>query len=170
MHTHQVVHRDLKLGNLFLDANMTTLALLCGPALRLANGRRLSTLFSLAIHSKRRTSKRFISEFFDVFANPLQPNSLFFRRIRRRFALPNPNSRLWDVSLEAHEPVQQILTPNCPTLHSIVDHAFFTCGIIPGFIPVSARYAPPNFCHISPLVSQVNFARLRQTSRCHLVT
>jgi hypothetical protein len=65
--------------------------------------------------------------------------------------------------------VQQILTPNPqerPTLHNIVDHAFFTRGTVPGFIPVSARDAPPNFRHISPLVSQANLARLRQT--CHL--
>lgn len=65
--------------------------------------------------------------------------------------------------------MQQILTPNPqerPTLHTIVDHAFFTRGTVPGFIPVSARDAPPNFRHISPLVSQANFARLRQT--CHL--
>ena len=93
-------------------------------------------------------------------------NSLFFRRIRdNQYEFP-PHR---DVSLEARELVQQILTPNPqerPTLHSIVDHAFFTCGIVPGFIPVSARDAPPNFRHISSLVSQANLARLRQT--CHL--
>jgi len=62
--------------------------------------------------------------------------------------------------------VQEILTPNPqerPTLHNILDHAFFTRGIVPGFIPVSSRDAPPNFRHISPLVSQANLARLRQT-------
>jgi cell cycle serine/threonine-protein kinase CDC5/MSD2 len=62
--------------------------------------------------------------------------------------------------------VQEILTPNPqerPTLHKILDHSFFTHGIVPGFIPVSARDAPPNFRHISPLVSQTNLARLRQT-------
>jgi cell cycle serine/threonine-protein kinase CDC5/MSD2 len=61
--------------------------------------------------------------------------------------------------------VQEILTPNPqerPTLHNILDHTFFTRGIIPGFIPVSARDAPPDFRHISPLVSQANLARLRQ--------
>ena len=61
--------------------------------------------------------------------------------------------------------MQEILTPNPqerPTLHNILDHAFFTRGIVPGFIPVSARDAPPNFRHISPLVAQANLARLRQ--------
>jgi serine/threonine protein kinase len=64
--------------------------------------------------------------------------------------------------------VQEILTPNPqerPTLHNILDHAFFTCGIVPGFIPVSARDTPPNFRHISPLVSQANLSQLRQTSQ-----
>jgi len=67
------------------------------------------------------------------------------------------------------ELVQQILTPNPqerPSLHNIVDHAFFIRGTVPGYIPVSARDTPPDFRHISPLVSQANLARLRQT--CHL--
>jgi cell cycle serine/threonine-protein kinase CDC5/MSD2 len=61
--------------------------------------------------------------------------------------------------------VQQILTPNPqerPSLHDIIDHAFFTGGIVPGFIPISARDMPPDFRHISPLVSQANLSRLRQ--------
>ena len=65
--------------------------------------------------------------------------------------------------------MQQILTPNPqerPSLHDIVDHAFFTRGIVPGYMPVSARDTPPDFRHISPLISQANLARLRQT--CHL--
>jgi cell cycle serine/threonine-protein kinase CDC5/MSD2 len=61
--------------------------------------------------------------------------------------------------------VQQILTPNPqerPSLHDIVDHSFFIRGIVPGFIPISARDMPPDFRHISPLVSQANLSRLRQ--------
>jgi hypothetical protein len=37
----------------------------------------------------------------------------------------------WQVSLDTCKLVQQILTPNpqeCPMLHNIVVHAFFTCG------------------------------------------
>jgi len=70
-----------------------------------------------------------------------------------------------EVSLDARELVQQILTPNPqerPSLHNIVDHAFFIRGTVPGYIPVSARDTPPDFRHISPLVSQANLARLRQ--------
>ena len=49
-----------------------------------------------------------------------------------------------------------------PSLHDIVDHAFFTSGTVPGYIPISAREMPPDFHHISPLVSQANLSRLRQ--------
>jgi serine/threonine protein kinase len=115
MHTHQVIHRDLKLGNLFLDADMNIKVGDFGLAAlieSLAKGRRLSverriilrqryylirqtdtasrltlgplalsyTLLSLAVRlSKRRTSKRFISEFFDMLANALQPKLTLFQ-------------------------------------------------------------------------------------------
>jgi hypothetical protein len=38
-------------------------------------------------------------------------------------------------------------------------------SLVPGFIPVSARDAPPNFRNTSPRVLQTNLARLRQTCR-----
>jgi cell cycle serine/threonine-protein kinase CDC5/MSD2 len=47
--------------------------------------------------------------------------------------------------------VQQILTPNLqelPSLYDIVDHGFFTLGIVPGYIPTSARDMPPDFRHV----------------------
>ncbi|KAH9039674.1 kinase-like domain-containing protein [Lactarius hengduanensis] len=48
-----------------------------------------------------------------------------------------------DVSLDARELVQQILIPNPqerPSLHVIVDHAFFTRGIVPGYNQWTAGY------------------------------
>jgi serine/threonine protein kinase len=42
MHTHQVIHRDLKLGNLFLNADMNIKVGDFGLAALLASGRRLS--------------------------------------------------------------------------------------------------------------------------------
>jgi serine/threonine protein kinase len=32
-----------------------------------------------------------------------------------------------------------------PTLHDILDHAFFTCGVVPKFIPVSTLNPSPKF-------------------------
>ena len=57
-----------------------------------------------------------------------------------------------------------------PSLHDIVDHAFFTSGIVPGFIPISAWEMPPDFRHISPLVSQANLSRLRQACQLDVGT
>jgi hypothetical protein len=60
-----------------------------------------------------------------------------------------------------------ILTPDPqqrPTLHEIVDHGFFTQGIVPGYIPMSAHDSPPDFRYISRAVSEVNFARLRKNA------
>jgi hypothetical protein len=47
-----------------------------------------------------------------------------------------------------------------PTLCNIPDHAFFTRGVAPGFIPVSTRDASPisSTSHLSPLISQANLA------------
>jgi hypothetical protein len=64
---------------------------------------------------------------------------------------------------DSRELVQEILIRNPQertTPHNIADHAFFTRGIVPGFIPVPTRDAPLIFHHISPLVSQANLPQL----------
>lgn len=181
MHTHQVIHRDLKLGNLFLDTDMNIKVGDFGLAALIESpGERKKTicgtpnyiapevLFDTANgHSFEvdTWSIGVILYTFVVGRPPFQTKDVkeVYQRIRdNQYEFP-PNR---DVSLDARELVQEILTPNPqerPTLHNILDHAFFTRGIIPGFIPVSARDAPPNFRHISALVSQANLARLRQT-------
>lgn len=63
--------------------------------------------------------------------------------------------------------IQQILTPDPsqrPTLHEIVDHAFFTQGPVPSYIPTSAHDAAPDFRHISKSASDANLKRLRKYS------
>ncbi|KAI9429133.1 kinase-like domain-containing protein [Lactarius indigo] len=180
MHTHQVIHRDLKLGNLFLDADMNIkvgdfglAALIESPGERkkticgtpnyiapevlfdTANGHSFEVdIWSIGV----------ILYTFVVGRPPFQTKDVkeVYQRIRdNQYEFPSHR----DVSLDARELVQQILTPNPqerPSLHDIVDHAFFTRGIVPGYIPVSARDMPPDFRHLSPLVSQANLARLRQ--------
>ncbi|KAH9036705.1 kinase-like domain-containing protein [Lactarius hengduanensis] len=180
MHTHQVIHRDLKLGNLFLDADMNIkvgdfglAALIESPGERkkticgtpnyiapevlfdTANGHSFEVdIWSIGV----------ILYTFVVGRPPFQTKDVkeVYQRIRdNQYEFPSHR----DVSLDARELVQQILTPNPqerPSLHDIVDHAFFTHGIVPGYIPVSARDMPPDFRHLSPLVSQANLSRLRQ--------
>ncbi|KAH9029985.1 kinase-like domain-containing protein [Lactarius pseudohatsudake] len=180
MHTHQVIHRDLKLGNLFLDADMNIkvgdfglAALIESPGERkkticgtpnyiapevlfdTANGHSFEVdIWSIGV----------ILYTFVVGRPPFQTKDVkeVYQRIRdNQYEFPSHR----DVSLDARELVQQILTPNPqerPSLHDIVDHAFFAHGIVPGYIPVSARDMPPDFRHLSPLVSQANLSRLRQ--------
>ncbi|KAI0266184.1 Pkinase-domain-containing protein [Gloeopeniophorella convolvens] len=180
MHTHQVIHRDLKLGNLFLDADMNIKVGDFGLAALIENpGERKKTicgtpnyiapevLFDTANgHSFEvdTWSIGVILYTFVVGRPPFQTKDVkeVYQRIRdNQYEFPAHR----DVSLDARELVQQILTPDPqqrPSLHDIVDHDFFTHGIVPGYVPVSARTSPPDFRHISRVVSQANLARLRQ--------
>lgn len=61
--------------------------------------------------------------------------------------------------------IQQILTPDPsqrPTLFEILDHAFFTQGPVPSYIPPSAHDSIPDFSSITPNMSDNNFKRLRR--------
>ncbi|KAI9449687.1 kinase-like domain-containing protein [Lactarius psammicola] len=180
MHANQVIHRDLKLGNLFLDADMNIKVGDFGLAALIESpGERKKTicgtpnyiapevLFDTANgHSFEvdTWSIGVILYTFVVGRPPFQTKDVkeVYQRIRdNQYEFPSHR----DVSLDARELVQQILTPNPqerPSLHDIVDHTFFTHGIVPGYIPASARDMPPDFRHISPLVSQANLSRLRQ--------
>lgn len=51
-----------------------------------------------------------------------------------------------------------------PTLHEIVDHAFFTRGPVPSYIPTSAHDIVPDFRHITKAASDTNLRRLRKYS------
>ncbi|KAN0135902.1 Protein kinase-like domain containing protein [Lactarius tabidus] len=180
MHTHQVIHRDLKLGNLFLDTDMNIKVGDFGLAALIESpGERKKTIYGtpnyIAPEVLFDTAKGHSFEIdtwsigvilytFVVGRPPFQTKDVkeVYQRIRdNQYEFPSHR----DVSLDARELVQQILTPNPqerPSLHDIVDHGFFTHGIIPGHIPISAREMPPDFRHISPLVSQANLSRLRQ--------
>ena len=87
-----------------------------------------------------------------------------FRRIRDN-EYEFPADRV--VSFEVQELVQQILTPNPqerPTLHEIIDHEWFTRGLVPDRIPVTAHDSTPTFTHITGALSRANLARLRRNA------
>ncbi|THH31055.1 hypothetical protein EUX98_g3134 [Antrodiella citrinella] len=180
MHTHQVIHRDLKLGNIFLDSHMNVKVGDFGLAALIENpGERKKTicgtpnyiapevLFDTANgHSFEvdTWSIGVILYTLVVGRPPFQTKDVkaIYKRIRdNEYEFPADRA----VSDEVQELVQLILTPNPqerPTLHQIVDHDFFANGIIPGYIPTSAHDAPPDFRHISRQVSAANLARLRK--------
>ncbi|TFY65776.1 hypothetical protein EVG20_g5313 [Dentipellis fragilis] len=180
MHDHQVIHRDLKLGNLFLDSNMNVKVGDFGLAALIENpGERKKTicgtpnyiapevLFDTANgHSFEvdTWSIGVILYTLVVGRPPFQTKDVktIYKRIRdNQYEFPPER----EVSVEARGLVQQILTPvpqERPSLYDIVDHEFFTRGIVPAYIPSSARESAPDFRHISRVVSQANLARLRK--------
>ncbi|OSD04992.1 Pkinase-domain-containing protein [Trametes coccinea BRFM310] len=180
MHNHQVIHRDLKLGNIFLDRNMNVKVGDFGLAALIENpGERKKTicgtpnyiapevLFDTANgHSFEvdTWSTGVILYTLVVGRPPFQTKDVkaIYKRIRDN-EYEFPADRV--VSRLVQELVQQILTPDPqqrPSLHEIVDHAWFTTGTVPGYIPTSAHDAPPDFRHISRQMSEANLARLRR--------
>ncbi|CCM05981.1 uncharacterized protein FIBRA_08222 [Fibroporia radiculosa] len=180
MHTHQVIHRDLKLGNIFLDKNMNVKVGDFGLAALIESpGERKKTicgtpnyiapevLFDTANgHSFEvdTWSIGVILYTLVVGRPPFQTKDVkaIYKRIRDN-EYEFPADRV--VSQQVQELVQQTLTPDPqqrPTLHEIVDHRWFTTGIVPGYIPATAHDAPPDFRHITRPVSDANLARLKR--------
>ncbi|KAK7685405.1 hypothetical protein QCA50_011268 [Cerrena zonata] len=182
MHNHQVIHRDLKLGNIFLDSNMNVKVGDFGLAALIENpGERKKTicgtpnyiapevLFDTANgHSFEvdTWSIGVILYTLVVGRPPFQTKDVkaIYKRIRDN-EYEFPKDRL--VSLEVQELVQQILTPDPqqrPTLHEIIDHAWFTRGVVPDRIPATAHDSTPSFSHITRPISDANLARLRKNA------
>jgi cell cycle serine/threonine-protein kinase CDC5/MSD2 len=69
-----------------------------------------------------------------------------------------------NISSNAQLLIQEMLTPNPqerPTVHRIIDHAFFTLGIVPTHIPRGAYNTVPDFRHITRGASTTNLAALK---------
>ena len=198
MHTHQVIHRDLKLGNLLLDSSMNIkvgdfglAALIESPGERkkticgtpnyiapevlfdTANGHSFEVdtwsigviLYTLVV-GRPPFQTQDVKEIYEyVHAGTItvyttDPNVI--RRIREnQYEFPTDRT----VSSHARQLVSQILTTDPqqrPTLHDILDHAFFTLGTVPSYIPMTAHTSVPDFRHISRQASEVNLKRLRR--------
>ncbi|KZS96268.1 Pkinase-domain-containing protein [Sistotremastrum niveocremeum HHB9708] len=180
MHSHQIIHRDLKLGNLFLDSNMNVKVGDFGLAALIENpGERKKTICGTPNYIAPEILFDTVNgHSFEVDAwsigvilytliigrPPFQTKDVkaIYKRIR-------DNMYEWpvdrEVSVEARTLVQRILIqdPNDrPTLYDIADDAFFTSGTCPSFIPIMARDSMPNFSHISRQQSAINLARLRK--------
>lgn len=180
MHNHQVIHRDLKLGNIFLDVNMNVKVGDFGLAALIESpGERKKTicgtpnyiapevLFDTANGHSFEVDTWSIGVILYTLVigrPPFQTKDVkaIYKRIRDN-EYEFPADRI--VSLEVRELVQQTLTPDPqqrPTLHEILDHSWFTRGIVPACIPVSAHDTTPDFRQITLSVSQQNLATLRK--------
>ncbi|OCH85271.1 Pkinase-domain-containing protein [Obba rivulosa] len=180
MHTHQVIHRDLKLGNIFLDKTMNVKVGDFGLAALIESpGERKKTicgtpnyiapevLFDTANgHSFEvdTWSIGVILYTLVVGRPPFQTKNVkeIYDRIQKN-EYEFPPDRV--VSLEVQHLVSQILTldpSQRPSLHEILSHAWFTRGAIPSYIPHSAHKHMPDFSRLTPIESQRNLARLRR--------
>ncbi|KAG6807580.1 hypothetical protein H0H92_007046 [Tricholoma furcatifolium] len=180
MHTHQVIHRDLKLGNLLLDVNMNLKVADFGLAALIENpGERKKTICGTPNYIAPEVlfdtvnghsfevdtwSVGVILYTLVVGRPPFQTSEVkeIYKRIRNNeYDFPPERAP----SLHAQALIQQILTPNPqdrPTLHEIVEHAFFTQGTVPAYIPTSAHDAAPDFRNITRSQSHANLRRLRR--------
>lgn len=182
MHTHQVIHRDLKLGNIFLDRSMNVKVGDFGLAALIENpGERKKTicgtpnyiapevLFDTANgHSFEvdTWSIGVILYTLVVGRPPFQTKDVkaIYKRIRDN-EYEFPEDRV--VSPHVKDLVQQILTPNPaarPTLYEIVEHPWFSVVPMPGYIPSTAHDGPPDFGHITRTISEANLARLKRSA------
>ncbi|KAJ2915776.1 hypothetical protein MD484_g4652, partial [Candolleomyces efflorescens] len=184
MHTHQVIHRDLKLGNLFLDHNMNVKVGDFGLAALIENpGERKKTICGtpnyIAPEVLFDTANGHSFEV-DVWSigvilytlvigrPPFQTKEVkeIYKRIRdNEYDFPTDRS----CSSAVKHLIQQILTPDPserPTLHEIIEHPFFTQGPVPAFIPQSAHDGPPDFkgMMIGRRESEANLRKLRRSA------
>ncbi|KAG8747961.1 Cell cycle serine/threonine-protein kinase cdc5/MSD2 [Ceratobasidium sp. 428] len=179
MHTHQVIHRDLKLGNLFLDRDMNVKVGDFGLAALIEKpGERKKTicgtpnyiapevLFDTANgHSFEvdTWSIGVILYTLVVGKPPFQTKDVktIYKRIRdNKYEFPPERP----ISPDAQNLISAILTPipeERPSLIEILEHPFFTQGTVPTHIPVSAQDVAPSFRNISRQASRANLRRLR---------
>ncbi|KIK98056.1 hypothetical protein PAXRUDRAFT_824285 [Paxillus rubicundulus Ve08.2h10] len=182
MHTHQVIHRDLKLGNLFLDSNMNIKVGDFGLAALIENpGERKKTicgtpnyiapevLFDTANgHSFEVDAWSIGVILYTLLIGrpPFQTKDVkeIYTRIRDN-VYEFPQERR--ISPEARDCITSILTPDPnqrPTLLEIIASPFIDYGIVPPFIPLSAHDAPPDFRYITRPMSVVNLAKVKMAA------
>ncbi|KAJ7276187.1 kinase-like domain-containing protein [Mycena haematopus] len=180
MHGQSVIHRDLKLGNLFLDAHLNIKVGDFGLAALIESpGERKKTicgtpnyiapevLFDSGHSFEVDTwSIGVILYTLVVGRPPFQTKDVkaIYQRIRNNdYTFPSPPPA--SPSIPCRNLVGDILTPDPqqrPTLLSIVGHEWFTMGPVPPYIPTSAHDAPPDWSNITRDRSDHNLAKLKK--------
>ncbi|ORY31914.1 kinase-like domain-containing protein [Naematelia encephala] len=175
MHQTNVIHRDLKLGNLFLDGKMDVKVGDFGLAALIEKpGDRKKTICGtpnyIAPEVLFDTANGHSFEV-DVWSvgvilytlligkPPFQTKDVkaIYKRIKEnRYEFP-PDKQISD---SARDLIMAILNPNPdkrPTLEAILAHTFFHDGPFPPLIPATANDEAPNFSHLTRHQSRKNF-------------
>lgn len=162
MHGHGVIHRDLKLGNLFLDSNMDVqlgdfglAALLCHPSERKKTICGTPNYIAPEILFDTANGHSYEVDIWSVgvilytllFGRPpFQTNDVkaIYKKIKDcRYVFPDI-----PVSESAKDLISQLLTndpTSRPTIEEIANHQFFHDGPLPDSIPVAALYSRISF-------------------------
>lgn len=187
MHSNLVIHRDLKLGNLMVDAAMNLRVGDFGLAALVKPGERRKTIcgtpnyIAPEILFDQDHGHSFEVDIWSlgvilytllVGKPPFQTSEVknIYRKIREnKYEFP-ANVRL---STDAVDLIQSILASDPshrPTLADILAHPFMTSAPFPSSLPVSSRTFRPAFDHLSPAASARNYENaLRHTGLGPLV-
>ncbi|KAL7418900.1 Cell cycle serine/threonine-protein kinase cdc5/MSD2 [Cryptotrichosporon argae] len=183
MHDNNVIHRDLKLGNLFLDRDMNIKVGDFGLAALIEKpGDRKKTIcgtpnyIAPEVLFDTANGHSFEVDIWSVGVilytlligrPPFQTKDVkaIYKRIREnRYEFPADKQ----ISNAAMDLIMQILNTDPeqrPSLETVLAHPFFLDGPFPSHIPKSANDVPPDFRHISATQSRRNFERARAQAR-----
>lgn len=188
MHSRKVVHRDLKLGNIFLDDKMNVKIGDFGLAAVIAtNSDRKRTIcgtpnyIAPEVLYGKKTGHSFEVDIWSagiivytmLFGKPpFQDKDVeeIYKRIRdNSYTIPEKY-----VTENSDKFVKDILIPDPterPSVRQILAHPFFIAGLIPAAVPVTALVESPSFFSLTKAKSQANFVdclvKARLMSRSH---
>ncbi|THV04760.1 Pkinase-domain-containing protein [Dendrothele bispora CBS 962.96] len=184
MHTHQVIHRDLKLGNLFLDSHMNVKVGDFGLAALIENpGERKKTIcgtpnyIAPEVLFDTANGHSFEVDIWSIgvilytlvvgrppFQQQTKDVEAIYQRIRdNQYEFPADRQ----ISTSAQELIQSILAHDPqmrPPLLDIIENPFFTRGTFPPYIPSSAYDASPDFRGITRAASVANLKLVRRNA------
>ncbi|KAK4684394.1 hypothetical protein P7C73_g5784, partial [Tremellales sp. Uapishka_1] len=177
MHEKSIIHRDLKLGNLFLDANMDIKVGDFGLAALIENGDRKTTIcgtpnyIAPEVLFDQANGHSFEVDIWSIGViiytlligkPPFQTKDVntIYKRIKdNRYEFPPDKP----ITPAAENLIMSVLNPNPdkrPSLDDILKHPFFHNGPFPAFIPISANDTAPDFHNLTAAQSSRNFERL----------
>ncbi|KZV63990.1 Pkinase-domain-containing protein [Peniophora sp. CONT] len=182
MHNHQVIHRDLKLGNLFLDSDMNVKVGDFGLAALIESpGERKKTIcgtpnyIAPEVLFDQESGHSFEVDIWStgvilytllIGRPPFQTKDVkaIYERIRdNNYEFPTERP----ISTDARQLIQSFLTKDPkerPSLENVLASPFFTRGIVPAAVPQLARESEPDFSALTKPISRANLARLRRAA------